>query len=262
MVVRNIDYFANIDKMLYMNEILKALTNAGLNQKEAEIYLILLKLKTATAYKIAKDSSIKKPTVYVILETLRQKGFILKTPSKRGTVYTAKSPDEFINIIEQKFTSVLNTLPLLKSIFKESSNNINVFYFEGMKGLEDLCYYRFDEINDTEMVGFFAKPSTNFKEYEALFTKWSKDLLKRKVKISGITPDHQYMKGQVENNRDAYRNLKLVDPEKYSSTVSIDVSLNFVRIMDLKNLNGVIIENTDLANAIHQVFDMVWEGLK
>lgn len=245
-----------------MNEILNALINAGLNPKEAEIYLTLLKMKMATAYKIAKDSSLKKPTVYVILESLRQKGFILKTPSKRGTTYTAKSPDEFINIIEQKFTSVLNTLPLLKSIFKESSNNINVFYYEGLKGLEDLCYYKFDEMKDTEMVGFFAKPSSNFKEYETIFTKWGKDLFKNNITIRGITPDHQYMKSQVQNNKEGYRNLKLVDPQKYSSTVSVDVSLNFVRIMDLKNLNGVIIENADLSKAIRQIFDMVWVSLK
>lgn len=245
-----------------MNEILNALINAGLNPKEAEIYLILLKMKMATAYKIAKDSSLKKPTVYVILESLRQKGFILKTPSKRGTTYTAKSPDEFINIIEQKFSSVLSTLPLLKNIFRESSNNINVFYFEGLKGLEDLCYYKFNEMKDTEMIGFFAKPSNNFKEYENIFIKWEKDLFKNNVTIRGITPDHQYMKGQVLKNKDGYRNLKLVDPQKYSSTVSVDVSLNFVRIMDLKNLNGVIIENKDLSKAMRQIFDMVWERLE
>lgn len=245
-----------------MNEILNALINAGLNPKEAEIYLTLLKMKMATAYKIAKDSSLKKPTVYVILESLRQKGFILKTPSKRGTTYTAKSPDEFINIIEQKFTSVLNTLPLLKSIFKESSNNINVFYFEGIKGLEDLCYYKFEEMKNSEMAGFFAKPSDNLKEYESLLTKWEKDLFKNNITIKGITPDHQYMKNQTQKNKSNYSNLKFVDPQKYSSTVSIDVSLGFVRIMDLKNINGVIIENKDLAKAIRQIFDMVWVSLK
>ncbi len=248
--------------MLCMNEILKTLVDAGLNQKEAEIYLTLLKMKSATAYKIAKASSLKKPTVYVVLETLRQKGFILKTPSKRGTTYTAKSPDEFINIVEQKFNSVLNTLPLLKSIFKESANNINVFYFEGLKGLEELCYYKFDEMKNQEMVGFFAKPSNNFKEYGDMFTKWEKDLFKNNVTIRGITPDHQYMKGRVQKNQNNYRNLKFVNPEKYSSTVSIDVSLDFVRIMDLKNINGVVIENADLAKAIRQIFDMVWSSLQ
>jgi len=245
-----------------MNEILHALVDAGLNPKEAEIYLVLLKLKSATAYKIAKNSPIKKPTVYVILETLRQKGFILKTPSKRGTLYTAKSPDEFINIIEQKYSSVLSTLPLLKNIFKESQNSINVFYYEGIKGLEDMCYYKFDEMKNTEMAGFFAKPADNFKEYEALMTKWEKDLIKNNISIRGVTPDHKYMKGQMQKNVDRYNNLKFVDPQKYSSTVSIDISLGFVRIMDLKNLNGVIIENKDLAKAILQIFDMVWASLK
>jgi hypothetical protein len=49
---------------------IKALKYIGLNDKEARCYLALLPLNQATAYMVALRSRIKKPTAYVVLESL------------------------------------------------------------------------------------------------------------------------------------------------------------------------------------------------
>ena len=49
--------------------------------------------------------------------------------------------------------------------------------------------------------------------------------------------------------------IKLV---RYSSDQSIDTVQDFVRIIDYKNLQAVIIENTDLAATFKQIFEMLW----
>ena len=55
-------------------DIQEALRNFGLNDKEARVYVALLELGQTTAYAIAERSGLKRPTVYVILDDLRQKG--------------------------------------------------------------------------------------------------------------------------------------------------------------------------------------------
>ena len=53
--------------------IIKNLQSLGFSEKESKVYFTLLKIGPSTAYKIAKQSGLKRPTVYIILEELRKK---------------------------------------------------------------------------------------------------------------------------------------------------------------------------------------------
>ena len=66
---------------MYLTPFLK---NLGLNDKEANIYLALLQLGKSTATKIAKKSGLKRPTTYVIIEQLIDKGFVQKLVNHFG----------------------------------------------------------------------------------------------------------------------------------------------------------------------------------
>ena len=71
-----------------------ALKNLGLNDKEARAYAALLELGQTTAYAVAERSGLKRPTVYVVLDELRQKGLVLKIPHVKKQLWSAKSPHQ------------------------------------------------------------------------------------------------------------------------------------------------------------------------
>jgi sugar-specific transcriptional regulator TrmB len=244
-----------------MNTLSNTLIGAGLSSKEASIYLTLLKIKTGTAYRIAKIAQIKKPTTYVVLESLREKGYVLKTPSKRGTSYTAKSPDELVNNVEQKLSNILKILPQLKNIFGDNNFGISVFYYEGIQGIEELLNYKISEMKNEEIVGFFAKVDNENETITKLTKHWADLLLKNNISFKGITPDVKITRDMVRSNLFTPQEVKFVDPQKYSSNISIDCVHGFVRIIDYKNLNGLIIENKEVTHTVKQIFEMVWEHL-
>ena len=53
----------------------ESLKHIGLNEKEIQIYLSLLELGSSTVLAIAKRSGIKRPTAYLVLQSLVEKGF-------------------------------------------------------------------------------------------------------------------------------------------------------------------------------------------
>ena len=53
--------------------------------------------------------------------------------------------------------------------------------------------------------------------------------------------------------------MKEVPHEEFSSEVAIDVSEKIVRIHDYKNLQGIVIENEDVAKTMREIFEMVWK---
>jgi hypothetical protein len=53
--------------------------------------------------------------------------------------------------------------------------------------------------------------------------------------------------------------MKVVPFSEFSSEVAIDVADNVVRIQDYKNLQGIAIENADVARTMREIFEMVWK---
>ncbi len=53
--------------------------------------------------------------------------------------------------------------------------------------------------------------------------------------------------------------MKVVPTESYSSEVAIDTLGDLVRIQDYKNLQGVAIENADVAKTVREIFEMLWQ---
>ena len=83
-------------------EAIQKLRNIGLNNLEAEVYLLLLGEQSLTAYRIAK--LLKKPSanIYKAVEVLMGKGAVIVEEGSKK-LYRAIAPGEFIAMQEQAF---------------------------------------------------------------------------------------------------------------------------------------------------------------
>ena len=79
-----------------MSELHKKLTDFGLSEKEAKIYLALLELEAATVSEAAKNSGINRSSAYVVLEALRKKGIVGISDDKKVRRYLAASPETLL----------------------------------------------------------------------------------------------------------------------------------------------------------------------
>lgn len=83
----------------YQNSI-KALTEIGLNNLEAEIYLELSNEPGASGYKIAKNLKKQTANIYKALETLQAKGAILTEANGSNSTYYAVPVSDYMDILE------------------------------------------------------------------------------------------------------------------------------------------------------------------
>ncbi len=68
--------------MVNMSKAMELLKKLGLNTYEASAYLALVKVKSATASKLAELAHIPRPRVYDVLEKLEQKGLVKIIPQR------------------------------------------------------------------------------------------------------------------------------------------------------------------------------------
>src|SRR4030042_5027558 len=81
----------------------QTLQNFGLNQNEQEVYLLLTKDGWITALELSRKSSLKRTTLYRILESLLQKGLVETQIGDKTTQYNAADPKQFESlVIEQE----------------------------------------------------------------------------------------------------------------------------------------------------------------
>lgn len=97
----------------------KALEEIGLSKEESAIYLALLKLGGSIASVVAKETGIKRTTVYALLKSLANKGFVAMYYRKNKQLYYAEKPQRVAEYFESKIRNFTEIIPALESIGKK-----------------------------------------------------------------------------------------------------------------------------------------------
>lgn len=136
--------------------LIEALQNLGLNEKEAKVYLALLKKNRCSAYWIAEESGLKKPTTYVILDELIKKGLAYKVPREKKQQFVAKSPKEVLSLAEERLSMAKDALPELLALSEGERPKPKTLFFEGMSGVRENFRRENRKMQNKTVVGFYA----------------------------------------------------------------------------------------------------------
>jgi hypothetical protein len=218
-------------------------------------------LGQATAYAISKASGIKRPTVYVVLEELREQEAVLKIPYAKKQVYIAKSPELLVAKASANIQSIKNYLPILLGLMpKERSPR--VLFFEGQKDMHQLLWHPHQTGVHKELVGFYACNKNVSHQMMELVHDYNRHLQSQHIRTRGIVPDHPSLRAFRQQDAAYGRTMKVVPVGVYNSTISVDIGQNFVRLIDYGGQQGIVIEHLQITDALRQVFEMVWRSLK
>lgn len=245
-------------------EIEKILENLGLSDKEAKVYLTLLKAGTISAYGVAVRSELKRPTVYFILDSLVKRGIVYLIPKTKKKVYRATPLEKLVQVAEEKIEKIKERLPEIQALAQNQTEKPQVLYFEGVGGVKELLNYRIKEMKGKETVGFFAKETGDTLKLFDNFDEYNHKLKELGVTARGIAPDDPTIKHFRKVDKEYGREIITLPRNKYSSNIAIEIckDLNFIKIYDFENLQALIIENQPITKTLGQVFELVWDSLR
>lgn len=243
--------------------LIEAVKNWGLNEKEAKVYLALLQLGMTTAYNVANKSGLKKPTTYVILEQLQGKGMVRKIPRAKKLLFEAESPQHIWQIVEERMLWAKRALPELLAVKKEKNKKVGVAYYEGINGFREIYYRLVKEMDkQAEIFGFYARADDISMEllkfWDELNAFQEKIGVKRRV-ITTVNEYYQQNEAIMRMLDSQKMKMKGLLQDKYDSHISMEVYGDKVLIASHRYLQAVVLENADVALALKQVFAMVWD---
>ncbi len=245
----------------------KYLQSIGLSDKEAVVYLTLLQVENSSVLDLAKKTKLKRPTVYVILESLAKKGLVSETTVGKKTHYQAEPPERLETFVErQKLVLDENSkrlkdiIPEIKSIQRESGERPVVKYFEGREGIISSAEELLQDKTDTSQEMYLIYPKDALEE---IFTdderiKFRKMRLDKNIKSKVL---YTSLKNDRPSDNTGDR-IKIYQ-NKYPVSCDISIYSDKIRISILgKRLSSIFIRSKDFADTLRSLIDVVFDKSK
>lgn len=244
-----------------MDNLKEKLVRVGLTEKEAQVYLALLDSGKTTAYKLATKAGVKISTAYVILENLRKKDLVVKMPDSKKQLFLASDPQFFFNRLARNLHSLESVLPQMQQLSRKREDS-SVILYEGYAGIKNALDYKLESMRGKHFLGFYSDLPKPDKKLLDTMIAWSKKCVAQKTGTKVVAPDTPDAQTWVSETIEKYTHgLKLVDKNLWSSEISIEIAGDFIRIIDTKEIQAVIVDNRRVATALKQIFNLVWCGV-
>ena len=243
-------------------DLLHILQAAGLDDKEAQLYLTGLQLGSAPASEYAKASELNRITAYNTLEGLVQKGLFTLEKKVRGKSYAPVAPEYLAVEVRKNAEAVERMLPELRSLQGKHYRKPHVRFYEGWEGVrrvyEDTLTAKGEVLN-------FANSAVVRSYWPHYDEEYVAERVKRGVRLRGIAPDDAAGRKVHGEDRRALREIRLIPAREFDFTNEINIYDSKVAICSFDSglqsdadMFGVIIESKEVAETQRQIFEMAW----
>lgn len=241
------------------------LLSLGFSEKEVTVYLVLLSLGKGVVSEISRRSEINRTTGYDILDKLIAHGLVSISGKEPKQEYVAESPDQIIELLkkrkkqtEEQLHAAQAILPQLKSVHNVSDRP-RVRFYEGTAGLMEAYE---DTLTSHEEIRAYAAVDDVHEGLPKYFPKYYQRRIARGIHIRAIFPKTPVALERASHDIAEGRETALIPFEKYKFTPEINIYDNKVMIASWREKLGIIIESSEIAEAMKTIYELAWAEAK
>jgi len=227
------------------------LERIGLEKKEADVYIAILKLGTSTATSVSRETQIERTLVYRTIDKLIGKGLVNYIIENKVRRFNAVEPEKLLIQLKEKENELKSILPKLKEASRyKNKGDPRVEIYRGLKGIKSLVreiyilkqdYRAILSEYEFPQLKLFFEQLMGFLEKENIHEKL---LLKEGLKVDIVS----------KNTEIRYL------PKEHSFLATTGVCGDKVAIiLWTEPFLAIGIESKELANTYKSYFDILWK---
>jgi sugar-specific transcriptional regulator TrmB len=236
---------------------------AGLTEKEAVVYQLLLELGPRGAGTISRRTGIHRRTIYDIADRLIKKGLIGYIIENNKKLFHASNPQRFLEIIEEEKNEINSVVPQMLEFYnqiKETERHDTVF-FRGKNGLKSVFEDQLETIKkekskeNKEILILGASPLA-YEILDIYFHWFDKKRLENKIKTRIIF--NEKIKRRISLSEIRYL------PKQYSSPLAVNIYGDKVAIIlwSKENPLAIVIKQKEISEGYKKYFELMWKIAK
>jgi len=244
----------------------KVLIKLGFNQKEANIYLCLLKRGGLVSSSISKHTKLNRSTCYQILEKLTKKNIIQQYSKNNLKYYKAHPPIQLTHLIQaeeeiiyKKKQYLQETLPLLNNITNQNTNaEPKIQYFQGLHGIKQ----SYEDIIKSGFTVCSIKTSRNIPPSlkKFLYNTYIPKRISKKIQAKIITNKSEETLLLASQDSSQLRETKIVEQQLFNFPIEINIYGNKASFLIFANNKylSLVIDSTEISNSLKMLFNLLW----
>ena len=237
-------------------EMPEVLEKIGLSKKQAGVYLGLLELGAASVQSIALKAGIKRPTTYLILSELKQKGFVSTVPRAKKVLFQAESPEILLTDLNHREDLIKRFMPSMLAVFNAKKEKPQVQLFEGKEGVKIV----YDKILMAKEVKFFATIRDFMNFYPEFADKLKQKAKQRSIKVQEIlTQDKSDLIYAKTVEHDEYYQQRFIPKGKSFFTDNVIFEDNVIFFSYTPHIFAVMITSRGISQSLKTLFEMAWQ---
>lgn len=242
-----------VDITMKPEDVLKSI---GLNDKEAHVYTAALECGEQGATGIAKQAKLKRPTTYVILDQLVEKGLITKVQSKGSLLFRPVHPEVLMEMEKRKLNKLQEGLPLLLNIRNTLDLQPEV---QVLKGEEAAHIMLEDILRQQAPVYWWGSELLADEVIPEVFESYNKRRKEKGIWSRGITSKSEKAKELSMNQEEELREVRVVPKDLFPMNYNVDIYGDTVCVLSFNLESGILIKNADIAEAHRAMFLFAFE---
>ncbi len=241
--------------------LLASLKDFGLSDKESLVYLTALEAGPSPILRLSRLSGLKRPTVYVVVESLMKKGLmnIEVTGFKKG--YVAEKPGRLEALFEEKRRELIKSLPFLEQIAAGDKNSAFIKYYEGLEAVKLVYKELLKEVQPNEDYLVIGNQEQWYSLDAKFFQKFIEDRAKLKIKIRVLLQDSEMAREHKKFERNYNEQIRILPPESVLSTNMVILPGKVVIQQLHAPVFAIVIENESVARMNRELFEIIWKAL-
>lgn len=239
----------------HMN-VYEALQNLGLKDKERDAYLALLELGEGTVAHVAGKANLKRPTTYLIMSALGERGLVSEFKRGKHTYFVPRNPEGLLEEARSRVGELEEVLPQLNLMFVRGKGKPRVIVTEGKERLDRAYDDWF--ITKGEAL-FMGNIDLSLEAYPRTFQKLKYRDTSSGFSIRELIVDTQKGREYAAKESGKYRSIRFLPSTFALFEADTAVFGDRILINSIKqDYFSVSIESKPMADSFRILFDALW----
>lgn len=228
----------------------------GFEEKEAKLYLSLLKRGSSSASQLSADTGIERTLCYSLLNKLIDKGYVSFIVVENVKKFQAVSPKKIFDELKEKEQGFKSVLPDLLALEKKHFEETSVEVFKGKAGIREVIFE--DMLREgTDYYGF-----GEFLKFQKTFPIQLRQFLKR-MERKNVTEHILFKEGQKVLVTRKHSRVRYIPQEMdFPSSIFMYGKTKVATVIWSDPPITILVKNKDVHDSYMSYFKLLWKMAK
>ena len=234
----------------------ESLVKLGLSEKAAVVYLAGLELDSASVQALAIKTKIKRTTIYLVMDELRDLGLVSETVKGKKRRFVFVHPNQLKVLENEREMALEQSFAELQKLAAASPGKPQVTYADSLQQIQKL-YETALKTAESDTIGTGDVTTAN-KLGEDWLATYIKKRKKQGLHSKVLLSDSPGIKQWLKKNQADERTIKVLKDSQLP--INFEVVGNTLIITSLTNETiGLSIESEKVAQGMHELLELLWK---